>query len=259
MLMRHWSLAQRACVAATRLDPPGLVCRPAADGAQPAAPAQCQASGQVVRIPDFRKPAASLVSHRTPGRLWAHNDSGNVLVALDTRGTVTGRVTVSGMKVQDWEAVAVGSCPTGSCIYLADIGDNAAKRKRITIYRLPEPSTEDSVAVADTFHATYPDGARDAETLLVTPDGTLFIVTKGETDAVALYRFPSDLRPGATHPLERVGQPRASGKVAQTDRVTDGAVSPDGTLVALRTRQGFTLHRAKTSLRASGPTRVGSI
>ena len=216
---------------------------PAATGAQPAAPVQCHASGQV-RISELPEASGVAVSQRTPGRLWAHNDSGNVLVALDTRGTVTGRVTVSGMTVQDWEAVAVGACPTGSCIYIADIGDNVAKRKRITIYRVPEPATEASVAVTDVFHATYPDGAHDAEALLITPDGALFIVTKGETGAVGLYRFPRELRPGASHQLESVGKPRASGKLSQTDRITDGAVSPDGTWVVLRTRQGFAFHRS---------------
>jgi hypothetical protein len=211
---------------------------------QPAAP-QCQASGPLVRIPDLPEASGIAVSRRSPGRLWAHNDSGDaVLVALDTRGSVTGRVRVSGLKVDDWEAVAVGACPDGSCIYIADIGDNGAGRKRITIHRVPEPSNEDSVAVKDTFHATYPDGAHDAETLLVAPGGGLFIVTKGETDAVGLYRFPRELRPGATHQLERVGKPRASGKASETERITDGAVSPDGTWVVLRTRQDLAFYRA---------------
>ena len=75
------------------------------------------------------------------------------------------------------------------------------------------------------------------------PDGGLFIVTKGETDAVGLYRFPRELRPGATHQLERVGKPRA-GKASETERITDGTVSPDGTWVVLRTKQGFAFHRA---------------
>ena len=218
---------------------------PAVSPAQQAAVPQCQASGALVRIPDLPEASGVAVSRRSPGRLWAHNDSGDaVLVALDTRGAVTGRVRVSGVKVDDWEAVAVGACPGGSCIYIADIGDNEARRKRITIHRVPEPSTEDSVAVKDTFHATYPDGAHDAEALLVAPDGGLFIVTKGETDAIGLYRFPRELQPGATHQLERVGKPRASGKASETERITDGAVSPDGTWVVLRTRQGFALHRA---------------
>ncbi len=221
------------------------VASPAVSIAQQAAAPQCQAAGALVRIPELPEASGVAVSRRSPGRLWAHNDSGDaVLVALDTRGSVTGRVRVSGVKVDDWEAVAVGACPGGSCIYIADIGDNEAVRKRITIYRVPEPSTEDSVAVKDTFHATYPDGAHDAEALLAAPDGGLFIVTKGETDAVGLYRFPRELRPGTTHQLERVGKPRASGKASETERITDGAVSPDGTWVVLRTRQGFALHRA---------------
>lgn len=218
---------------------------PAVSPAQQAAVPQCQASGALVRIPDLPEASGVAVSRRSPGRLWAHNDSGDaVLVALDTRGAVTGRVRVSGLKVDDWEAVAVGACPGGSCIYIGDIGDNDARRKRITIHRIPEPSTEDSVAVKDTFHATYPDGAHDAEALLVAPDGGLFIVTKGETDAIGLYRFPRELQPGGTHQLERVGKPREPGKAAETERITDGAVSPDGTWVVLRTKRGFALHRA---------------
>jgi hypothetical protein len=218
---------------------------PAVSSAQQAGAPQCQSSGPIVRIPDLPEGSGVAVSRRSPGRLWAHNDSGEaVLVALDARGTVTGRVRVAGAKVEDWEAVAVGPCSGGSCIYIADIGDNDATRKRITIYRASEPSSENSVAVNDTFHATYPDGAHDAETLLVAPDGGLFIVTKGETGAVRLYRFPRELRPGATHQLERVGKPRQSGKASETERITDGAVSPDGTWVVLRSRQAFTFHRA---------------
>ena len=118
-------------------------------------------------------------------------------------------------------------------------------RKRVTIHRVSEPSTGNSVAVTATFHATYPDGAHDAETLLVAEDGALFIVTKGETDAVGLYRFPRELRPGATHQLERVGKPRARGTASTVARITDGAVSPDGAWVVLRTRQSFAFHRAE--------------
>jgi hypothetical protein len=218
---------------------------PALSPAQPAGAPHCQASGALARIADLPEASGVAISRRSPGRLWAHNDSGDaVLVALDTRGSVTGRVRVTGAKIDDWEALAVGPCPDGWCIYMADIGDNAANRKRVTIYRVPEPSSEDSVNVKDTFHATYPDGAHDAEALLVAPDGGLFIVTKGESDAVGLYRFPRELRSGTTHQLERVGKPRASGKASATERITDGAVSPDGTWVVLRTSGGFTFHRA---------------
>ena len=204
----------------------------------------CRPDGHVVTIPDLPEASGIAASRRVPGRLWSHNDSGQpMLFALDTRGAVTGRVRLTGATVEDWEAVAVGPCPAGSCLYVADIGDNDAERTRITIYRVQEPSgAEESAAVKDVFHATYPDGAHDAETLLVTPDGALFIVTKGDTGAVGLYRFPRELRPGETHRLERVGQ-RESGKPAENARVTDGAVSADGQWVVLRTGQNLTFHR----------------
>jgi hypothetical protein len=95
----------------------------------------------------------------------------------------------------------------------------------------------------DVLHATYPDGAHDAEALLVTPDGGLFIVTKGDRGAVALYRFPRELRPGTTHPRERVGKPRGSGKPGENERISDGAVSANGEWVVLRTAQHLTFHR----------------
>jgi hypothetical protein len=217
----------------------------AVSNATPPAAPQCRPSGTVVRIAQLPEASGVAISRRSPGRLWAHNDSRAELLALDANGSVTGRVRLSGIKIEDWEATAAGPCPGGgSCLYIGDIGDNQAKRKQITVYRVPEPLAGGSVDVKDTFHATYPDGAQDAEALLVAPNGGLFIVTKGETGGVALYRFPKDLRPGATHQLERVGKPRASGKLSDAERITDGVVSPDGAWVLLRTKHSLMFHPA---------------
>jgi len=213
---------------------------------KPAATAavKCQPSGPLARISELPEASGLAISRRTPGRLWSHNDSGEpVLVALDARGSVTARVQLTGVKIDDWEGVAVGACPGGSCVYIGDIGDNDAERKRITVYRVPEPASEGSVAVKEAFHATYPDGAHDAETLLVAPDGGVFIVTKGETGAIGLYRFPRDLRAGETHRLERVGEPAAK-RPSETERITDGTVSADGAWVILRTRGRLAFHRS---------------
>ena len=101
---------------------------------------QCQLAGPIVRVPGLSEGSGLALSRRVPGRLWTHNDSGKpILFALDARGAVTGRIEVTGATVEDWEAIAVGPCGTGSCLYIGDIGDNNASRKRITIYRLPEP------------------------------------------------------------------------------------------------------------------------
>ena len=163
------------------------------------------------------------------------------------RSTCTGRsrrvYRITGATVEDWEAMAVGPCPGGSCLFIADIGDNSAKRQSITVYRLTEPSGKDaSVAGADVIQLKYPDGAHDAEALLVTPDGTMLIVTKGETGPVNAYRVPANARPGATVTLERIGG-SIQGKAAQDQRITDGAVSPDGQWVALRSRGSLVFFR----------------
>jgi hypothetical protein len=208
---------------------------------------QCKPAGTLQRVAELQEGSGLAASRRTLGRFWSHNDSGDpVLFALDSNGGVTGRLTISGAKVEDWEAVAVGPCPSGSCIYVADIGDNDAERKQVTVYRIAEPAeASGSAKVADVFHATYPDGSHDAEALLVTPEGRLLIVTKGESGPVSLYRFPTELRGTATMRLERVGGPRKTGIAAEKDdRITDGAVSPDGNWIVLRSTQALTFYRA---------------
>jgi hypothetical protein len=184
------------------------------------------------------------ISRRVPGRLWAHNDSGQpVLFALDSRGAVAGQVRVSGASVEDWEAIAAGPCGTGSCLYIGDIGDNEAGRQNITVYRVPEPETASgTAAVSAVLRATYPDGAHDAEALLVDPDGRLYIVTKGDTGPLGVYRFPAQLQDGTTMRLERVGT--GAPKPDADSRITDGTISADGRWVVLRSKSALAFHRA---------------
>ena len=233
------------------------ICAAAAITSVSAAPAipqsasTCQPSGSVMRLAGLPEASGLAASNVNPGRLWTHNDSGKPeIFSLDAKGNVTGRVAVTGAKVEDWEAMAVGKCGTGACLFIADIGDNSARRRDITIYRITEPSNGAASAKVDAvMRATYPDGAHDAEALLAAPDGTLYIVTKGETGHVALYRMPRDARAGATVTLERIGSALEKGKAVEASRITDGAISPDGELVVLRTLQALTFYRAADFLK----------
>jgi hypothetical protein len=199
-------------------------------------------------VPGLPEASGLAVSRNVPGRLWTINDSGQpALFALDARGSVTGQVRLTGAQVEDWEAIAVGACGAASCVYVADIGDNRAARRRVTIYRLPEPETASgTAAVAEVFHATYPDGPQDAEAMLLAGDGRVHIVTKGETGTIGIYRFPSQLTSGSTTRLERVGTPSAKPDAAS--RITDAAVSTDGQWAALRTKSSVTFYRASDLL-----------
>ena len=54
---------------------------------------RCAPAGELRRVPELVEGSGVAASHRVPGRLWAHNDSGEpVLFALSQDGSVTGRV-----------------------------------------------------------------------------------------------------------------------------------------------------------------------
>jgi hypothetical protein len=219
--------------------------RRAAGEARPGAPG-CRVEAAGVALPDDVHEASGVaVSRAAPGVLWTHNDSGEPRVlAVGTDGAARGRVRVAGAAVEDWEDVAVGPCPGGHCLYLADIGDNRAERARITVYRLPEPDPAAATsAPAEALHAVYPDRAQDAEALFVTADGGVFVVTKGETGPVAVYRFPQPLRPGTEVTLEKVAT-LAGDQQRRKERITGASASPDGRWVVLRSLESLSFHRA---------------
>jgi hypothetical protein len=209
---------------------------------------RCKIAGSVVRVPAAPEASGLVASRSTTKLLWMHNDSGKpLLLAVDTSGKIAGTVPVTGVSIVDWEAIASAPCGKGSCLYLGDIGDNNGSRKTITIYRVPEPASAGGVAQVDAaFSASYPDGAHDAEALLASPDGRLYVVTKGVEGPVALYRLPTDAKAGATVRLERIGS--LDNEPDADARVTDGAISHDGEWVALRTRTSIRFYRANEFL-----------
>jgi len=113
------------------------------------------------------------------GILWMHNDSGAdaILYAVSPAGEVLGAVEVIGAGSRDWEDLARGRCGRGNCLYVADIGDNARRRDRVTIYRLTEPDVRDGQVQAERMDLVYPDGPVNAEALFV-DDSTLHLLTK---------------------------------------------------------------------------------
>src|SRR5687768_16972037 len=190
----------------------GIVTQP---DARSSSTSNCRPVGTRAPLRELPEASGVAAGRRTPGVLWAHNDSGDpVIFALDSLGAVKGRVRVTGARVDDWEDIAVGPCPQGSCVYIADIGDNNGSRKQITLYRVAEPAPGDAAsAPAEVFHARYPDGPHDAESLFVTGDADVFLITKGDPGPVALYRFPRALPSDQTSTLQRVGLPVGGKKI----------------------------------------------
>ena len=206
-------------------------------GADSIAPV-CQAEGPLRPLPEaVHEASGAAASRRHPGIIWTHNDSGDPeLFAVNAAGQLAGRVRIRGAENQDWEDIAVAPCPSGgACLYIADIGDNEAERASVTIYRVPEPALDDAqTGPAEMIRARYPDGAHDAEALFVLPDGTVHILTKGETGAVALYRLPVDTPTSSVLVMERLRE-FADGEVKRSERITGADASRDGRWIAIRT------------------------
>lgn len=146
---------------------------------------------------------------------------------------------MTGASVDDWEDVAVGPCAQGSCLFLADIGDNNRGRRQITIYRVPEPRPDDkATAPVEALHAAYPDGPRDAEALFVASAGQLFLVSKEQAGRTAVYRVAQSSNASRVTQLEVVGK-------LPLERVTGAGASPDGAWVAVRTNKELFLYRTQ--------------
>src|SRR5262249_3978534 len=129
-----------------------------------AAYASPRESGRVSE-PALRELSGLAASRVHAGVYYAHNDSGDRarVVALDARGSALGEFRLAGATATDWEDIAVGPCPRGSCVYLADTGDNDANRPEIALYRVEEPPAPRAHAAPvdvafERFAFRYPDG-----------------------------------------------------------------------------------------------------
>jgi len=216
----------------------------AGDSPDAQAPVACRLEGAQVPMPEEVHEASGLaLSRRSEGVLWTHGDAGEpVIVAVGEDGQARGVTRVAGATVQNWEDIAAGPCPGGDCLYIADIGDNAANRGQITVYRVPEPDPgAASTSPAEALHASYPDGSHDAEAMFLDSAGRIYLVTKGETGPVGVYRFPPSPAPGATVRLEKV-LALTETELRRPERITGASASPDGRSVALRTLKSVSIY-----------------
>ena len=201
---------------------------------------------------EVRETSGLARSARAPEMLWTHNDSGNQpeIFGIAADGKLIQRVSVTGAALVDWEDLEAAPCGSVTCLYVADIGDNAGQREQITIYRFPEPAAgATQTAPADALHARFPDGPKDAEALFADATGNLYVVSKGRREEIALYRYAGPQRPGETVTLERVREvfPRP---LTSMDWVTAATSTPDGRWVGIRTYRRLYLYPASQLLGA---------
>jgi hypothetical protein len=201
-----------------------------------------------------------VAGRRNVGTLWLHNDSGAGprIVALSGSGTLQALYDLMGATAQDWEDIAIGPGPRSgaSYLYIGDIGDNAMSRAKVQVYRVEEPDvrsgspTSPTPLAAERFDLTYPDGAHNAETLLVDPlSGDLYIVAKSSDGISPVFRAAAPLSSTSPIAMTKVATLRFGMAPLSGGRTTTGGdISPRGDEIAIRTYDAAFLWRRSAGM-----------
>jgi len=210
-------------------------------------------SYDILKDSDIDEASGLIVSPINKGIYWTHNDGRDgVIYGINHQGETVARLVLDKsilLSDSDIEDIAQEWRKENNenYIYLADIGDNSAKRKSIFIYRIKEPKLEIdkkiyNFGVKDIEKAEleYPNGSRDAETLLFDPiTKDLLIVSKRESN-VGVYKISKieyencfltqekiTMTQLATLPIGRIQEVEGTG-------ITGGDISFDGSEILLR-------------------------
>lgn len=192
--------------------------------------------------PEIVEASGIVASRKNANALWTHNDSGGApeVYLISDRGKTLATYVLAGVTSRDWEDIAIGPGPVAgeTYVYVGEIGDNNAQYPVKTIYRFIEPKAggntmADTIQQVDAIRVMYPDGARDAETLLVDPlTKDLYIISKRER-RVNIYRSAFPQSTDSLNALKKLGQiPRE--QVGILEQMVGGDISADGKEVLLK-------------------------
>lgn len=187
------------------------------------------------------------ISAINPGIIWVHNDSGDgpVLYAVNDNGRRVLDLWLAGARSDDWEDLALGPCQDDvgrRCLYVADFGQNTA-RWNYAVYEVEEPAVDPNGSYRSVSTSSYVrhefrypgDATYNAETLVIVPEGDVFIVRKDSNhiDGNQLYRFSRD---DLTSPGRATLEYQCHfTSISMTQQITGGDVNEVGTHFVLRT------------------------
>lgn len=202
------------------------------------APLELKASGKLdlKLVPECSALWASPVY---PGVFWTLSDSGNkpMIVPVRSDGATfpaAKGVTLRGVANVDWEALTGDRA--GNMV-VGDVGNNVSRRRELAFYFFKEPLPT-AVEITDFRKVTFtwpdqtafpdPELNHDCEAMFLWR-GQLYLLTKHRRDTLTdLWR--AEIAPGATTAvLTKLARFDAGGMV------TDAAISPDGTQLAILT------------------------
>lgn len=176
-------------------------------------------------------------SREFPGEYFTHNDSGDSarFFRFNNKGEVTAEFSLKGVRAVDIEDMESARVRGVNYVYLADVGDNNARRDDVRVYRFEEPKgAGGEITKFDTFTLRYPGGPRNSETLMVDPKtGDLWTVEKRNGQG-GIYRVRHPRRSGS-FTWEFMGRIEFPDGPTPMRLVTGGSASPEGTHLVLRT------------------------
>lgn len=190
--------------------------------------------------------ASGIAVSRQAQRLFHINDGDRAEFHItNVDGGATQTIKVNGFVPQDIEDISLGRCGSNTCLFLADIGDNAVRRESVQIALVREiRSFGAAVTPEKVITARYPDGPHDAEAIAVHASGDLFLATKlriGQQGPSQLFRLSAaQISAGGEQVFEGMGSipiPTLSETLGQSLRriVTAMDFAPDGRRLLLLT------------------------
>ena len=190
------------------------------------------------------------VSRRHTGVMYTHNDKGgrNVLYAVEINsGKRLATLTINNVINFDWEDLAygpcaddcrIGSCSTTSapgryCIYISETGDHSGDGAKNKIYMVREPAVirDQDVDVVDTLKFSWSES--DCETLMATPTGQLYVVSKVKNKKSKIAQIPVSAWDGGDRVALNMSQTKEIDLITTSKGPQGGDVSPGGTEMVL--------------------------
>jgi hypothetical protein len=192
---------------------------------------------------DIEESSGLVASRRHPGIFYTHNDSGGapVLYAIKADGSLVKQYRVPARHT-DWEDITTDDAGR---LYVADTGNNNARRDSVDVFRLAEPNLSDKarqrksksrandtrqqdgrLRAERTWKLTFPGEPFNCESLFVRGRHAYLVSKMPEGQRATIYRFAIDGE-STSPPLEKVTD------LTIRRPVTGASLSADGKRLAL--------------------------
>ena len=206
-----------------------------------------------IAVPALTESSGLITCNTDTNVFWTHNDgSRRTLYAVTRSGKPVAEFTIETPPLSDWEDIARDS---QGHLYLADIGNNEARRSQLAVYQFDEPNPGRSgalVKVNRSWKLRFPGKPFDCESLFVWDEYGYLISKVFNDQAAEVYRFP------LTEQKEAVAIKFVT-RLPVTSPVTAATLSPDGQRLGLLCKAGAYIFQVAGEVRraaTAAPQRV---